>query len=84
MTGPDDSPEEVGFLLVRRRAWSNKLKKEKTMLSYSLIFLIIALVAGALGMWGVAGVAGTIAKVLFIVFLVLFIISLLSGRKPSV
>ncbi len=51
------------------------------MLSYSLLFLIVAIVAGALGFWGISGVAASVAKVLFLVFLVLFVISLLSGRR---
>lgn len=56
------------------------------MLSYSLLFLVIALIAGALGFWAVSGVAATIAKVLFAVFLILFLVALVSGRRtpPSV
>jgi uncharacterized membrane protein YtjA (UPF0391 family) len=53
------------------------------MLSYAVIFLIIALAAGVLGFGVIAGTAATIAKVLFIVFLVLFLFSLLSGRRPK-
>ncbi len=52
------------------------------MLSYALIFLIVALAAGVLGFGVIAGTAATIAKVLFVVFLVLFVFSLLRGRKP--
>jgi uncharacterized membrane protein YtjA (UPF0391 family) len=51
------------------------------MLSYAVIFLLIALVAGALGFGVIAGTAATIAKVCFIVFLLLFIATLLRGRK---
>jgi uncharacterized membrane protein YtjA (UPF0391 family) len=53
------------------------------MLSYALIFLIVALLAGVLGFGVIAGTAATIAKILFVVFLILFIISLLRGRKPN-
>ena len=51
------------------------------MLSYAVIFLIIALLAGVLGFGVIAGTAATIAKILFVVFLVLFVISLVKGRK---
>jgi uncharacterized membrane protein YtjA (UPF0391 family) len=51
------------------------------MLSYAVIFLIIALLAGVLGFGVIAGTAATIAKILFVIFLVLFVISLLKGRK---
>jgi uncharacterized membrane protein YtjA (UPF0391 family) len=50
------------------------------MLSYVLLFLIVALVAGALGFGVVAGTAASIAKVLFVVFLALAFISLFRGR----
>ena len=52
------------------------------MLSYAIIFLLIALAAGVLGFGVIAGTAATIAKVLFLVFLVLFIVSLIRGKKP--
>ena len=51
-----------------------------TMLSYAIIFLIIALIAGVLGFGVVAGTAATIAKILFVVFLILFVVSLIRGR----
>lgn len=54
----------------------NWLSKRKTMLSYAVLFLIIAIIAAALGFSGVAGTASWIAQVLFLVFLVLFIVSL--------
>lgn len=51
------------------------------MLTYALIFFLVAIVAGILGFGVIAGTAASIAKVLFVVFLVLFIISLARGRK---
>lgn len=51
------------------------------MLSYAVLFLIIALVAGVLGFGVVAGTAAMIAKICFVVFLILFIFSLLRGRR---
>jgi len=54
------------------------------MLSWALLFLIVAIVAAVLG-WGViAGTAAWIAKVLFVVFLILFLISLFTGRARAV
>lgn len=54
------------------------------MLSWAIIFLIIALVAGVLGFGVVAGTAAWIAKVLFVVFLILFLVSLVAGRRINV
>ena len=54
------------------------------MLSWALVFLIIALIAGALGFGVVSGTAASIAKVLFLVFLVLFIVGLITGRRGPV
>jgi len=65
------------MLIVRR--------EDRTMLSYSLTFLIVALVAGLLGFGVVAGTAASIAKVLFFVSIVLFLVSLVGGRlRPPV
>ena len=50
------------------------------MLSYAIIFLIIALIASVLGFGVVAGTAATIAKICFVVFLILFVVSLIRGR----
>lgn len=44
------------------------------MLSWTLIFLLVALAAGALGFGGVASTAAGIARVLFFVFLLLFVV----------
>ncbi len=51
------------------------------MLSYALLFLLVALVAGALGFGTLAGTAATIAKVCVVIFLFLFILSLLRSRR---
>jgi uncharacterized membrane protein YtjA (UPF0391 family) len=59
-------------------------RKEITMLSWALTFLIIAIVAAVLGFGGIAGTAAGIAKILFVVFLVLFIISFIMGRRPKI
>jgi len=49
----------------------------KLMLSWSLIFFVIAIIAGLLGFSGIAGAAGGIAKILFVIFLVLFLAAML-------
>jgi uncharacterized membrane protein YtjA (UPF0391 family) len=57
------------------------------MLSWALLFLIIALIAAVFGFTGIYTAAAGIAKILFFVFLVLFIISLVTGsmsRRPVV
>jgi uncharacterized membrane protein YtjA (UPF0391 family) len=57
------------------------LIKERTMLHYAIVFLVIALIAAVLGFAGIAGAAAGIAKILFFVFLVLFVVSLIAGRR---
>lgn len=57
------------------------------MLSFALLFLVVALVAGALGLGGVAWISSEIAWILFVVFLILFVVSLVAGgvrRGPPV
>jgi uncharacterized membrane protein YtjA (UPF0391 family) len=50
------------------------------MLSYTIIFLLIAILAGTLGFGFIAGTAATIAKIFFAIFLVLFVASLFRSR----
>ena len=47
------------------------------MLTWALIFLVIALVAGALGFTNIAAGAATIGRVLFGIFLVVFVVLLI-------
>jgi uncharacterized membrane protein YtjA (UPF0391 family) len=63
------------------RQTSITLHKEKAMLYYAIVFLVIALIAGFLGFFGIAGLAASIAKILFVVFVVLFVVSLIFGRR---
>jgi len=51
------------------------------MLSWALLFLIVALVAGAFGFGLIASTAAGLAKILFFVFIVLFLIALITGRR---
>jgi uncharacterized membrane protein YtjA (UPF0391 family) len=64
------------------KRFASLLSKEKIMLYWAAVFLIIALIAGVFGFGGVMAGAAGIAKVLFFVFLVLFVISLIMGRRP--
>lgn len=50
------------------------------MLSYTLLFLVIAIVAAIFGFGAAAGTAAFAAKICFVAFLVLFIASLIRGR----
>lgn len=47
------------------------------MLTWVLIFLVVAIVAAVFGYGGIAAEATGIAKILFFIFLVLFIVTLL-------
>ena len=51
------------------------------MLTWAVIFFIIAIIAALLGFTNIAGAAVGIAKILFFVFLVLFLIFLFLGRS---
>lgn len=44
------------------------------MLTWVVIFLIIALIAGALGFTGLSSAAGGIAEIIFFFFLILFLV----------
>ena len=49
------------------------------MLTWAVIFLIIAIIAAFFGFRDVEGVAILIAKILFFIFIVLFLVSLFLG-----
>jgi uncharacterized membrane protein YtjA (UPF0391 family) len=51
------------------------------MLSWAVIFVVIAVVAGLLGFGGIAGAAAGIAQLIFFVAVVLFIDALLLGCR---
>lgn len=55
------------------------------MLTWAVIFLIVAIIAGALGFTGVAGAATTMAQILFGIFLaiciILFIMAIFAKKK---
>jgi uncharacterized membrane protein YtjA (UPF0391 family) len=57
-------------------------RKDKTMLHYAAVFLIIALIAAVFGFGGIAAGAASIAKILFVVFLIGAIVAfLMNGRS---
>lgn len=57
------------------------------MLTWVVIFLVVALIAALFGFTGIARASASIAKVIFFIFLVLFVIALifmLVGRHSPV
>ena len=53
------------------------------MLSWAILFFIIALVAAVLGQRGVAGLSAQIGYVLVAVALIFLLFALLTGRSPA-
>jgi len=53
--------------------------EENQMLSWAVVFFILALIAGFFGFFGVATAAAGIAKILFFAFLVIAVIGLIQG-----
>ena len=49
------------------------------MLSWALVFFVIAIIAALLGFGGIAGTAAGIAKIICFIFLALWVISLIAG-----
>ena len=54
------------------------------MLSWALIFFVVAIIAAIFGFGGIAVAAAGIAKILFFVFVVLFAISLVMSMARRV
>ena len=53
------------------------------MLTWAVIFLVIAVIAAMFGFRDVASVATQVAKILFFIFLVLFVVSLILHYMPT-
>jgi uncharacterized membrane protein YtjA (UPF0391 family) len=53
------------------------------MLSWAILFFIIALVAAALGQRGVAGLSAQIGYILVVVALVFLVLAFFMGRAPA-
>ena len=60
----------------------NHFYKDKAMLSWALIFLIVGIIAGVLGLSGIAGTATNIAWILFVIGLILALVFFITGRRP--
>lgn len=71
---PVDTPGSIG-----PRRCPRAFLEEVVMLSWALVFLVIAIIAAVLGFGGIAASAAGIAKILFFIFLVLFVISAVMG-----
>jgi uncharacterized membrane protein YtjA (UPF0391 family) len=67
-------------MMINNENGGNKMNKKGLagLLSWAIIFLILAIVAGLFGFGMIAGVSITIAKWLAIIFVVLFIISVIA------
>lgn len=49
------------------------------MLTYAVIFFVVALIAAVFGFTGIVVAAAGIAKILFYIFLILFVFTLIGG-----
>jgi len=49
---------------------------DRDMLTWAIVFLVVAIIAGAFGFSGMASAAAGVAKILFFVFVAVFIITL--------
>lgn len=54
------------------------------LLTWALVFFIVAIIAGLFGFTNIAGTSNQIAKILFFVFIVLFILAIVSGRLGNI
>ncbi|CDZ77989.1 Small integral membrane protein [Legionella massiliensis] len=64
------------FSLVLNK-WTFLNKKEFGMLTWALIFLVVAIIAGLFGFRGIASTAVDIARILFFLFIVIFVVLLI-------
>jgi len=53
--------------------------RRKRMLSWALIFFVVAIIAAVFGFGGIASASAGIAQILFFLFLVLFVVPLIMG-----
>lgn len=61
------------------KAFSSITILEDNMLSWALIFFVVAIIAAVFGFGGIASASAGIAQILFFLFLVLFVVSLIMG-----
>lgn len=75
----------IGLLLQFRTAGKVSADGRRPgMLSWALVFFIVAILAAIFGFAGISVAAAGIAKILFFLFLVLFVISLVFGLARRV
>src|SRR5215208_3950659 len=58
---------------------SCSVRRNRMLLRWALIFLVVALIAAVLGFGGIAGGAADFARILFYLFLAVFVVSLIMG-----
>jgi len=58
--------------------------KERNMLYYALMFLVVGVIAGALNLAGVSAVAVQISWILFLIGIVLLVVHLVTDRSVRV
>ena len=63
----------------QRRPVHPKLRSLEMLLTWALIFAVVALVAGVFGFGGVASAAAGVARILFFIFLVVFLVTLIAA-----
>jgi uncharacterized membrane protein YtjA (UPF0391 family) len=56
-----------------------KLEEFHMLLTWALIFAVVALIAGVFGFGGVASAAAGVARILFFIFLVVFLVTLIAA-----
>ena len=78
--GPADTKKSL-YTQWREGCSRRNRRVEKTMLHWSLVFLVIALIAAVFGFAGIAGAAAGVAKILFVVFLAIWLIAFMFGRR---
>jgi uncharacterized membrane protein YtjA (UPF0391 family) len=54
------------------------------MLTWAIVFFVIAIVAALLGFGGIAGLSWQIGVVLAVIFVILAIVFMVMGRRPPV
>jgi uncharacterized membrane protein YtjA (UPF0391 family) len=65
----------IGHVFAKREGNSLSNQIYRTMIKWSITFLVIALIAGVLGFGGIAAGAAGIAKIIFYIFLVVLAVT---------
>lgn len=81
---PGVNPLLACNLLISECRGDEPVQRRRNMLSWALMFLIVAIIAGVLGFSGIAGTASQIAWILFVVGLIVALVFFVMGRRPRV